>query len=62
MSVVAILFLVMCAARLVLYFSDDGFGGVIWNTILWVSSTGWILAGVLALYVLGLWPEVNINW
>ena len=60
MSAIAILFLVGVALRVFMwYFMDDGFGGPVWDAIMWVSSLTWLFGAILACDYLDLLPEVS---
>lgn len=58
MEIIAILFLICCVMRIILWWFDDGFGGGVWNTIMYTSSIAWILGIVLALNVLWSLPAI----
>lgn len=52
MSVLAILFLIGVALRGILWWFDSGFGGIVWDIIMWVSSLTWVIGAVMAIHIL----------
>lgn len=65
MIVLAIVFLIGVALRIVLFYLDDGLGGPLWVAIYYTSSVTWIIGIVLSIYILahyGAGMEVNVSW
>ena len=52
MEVLAVLFLIGCLLRAVLWFFDTGFGGPVWDGIMWASSVTWLIGLLMAVHVL----------
>lgn len=58
MEIIAVLFLICCILRIVLWWFDDGFGGSVWNAIIYSSTIAWAFGVILALNVLWDMPSV----